>query len=91
LDPKEQLKEVIKRFDLLKHLKPFHRCLKCNALLSQIEKQRVLDQLMPLTRIYYDDFSICTSCNQIYWKGSHFDRMNEFLKLIIQEINISTR
>ena len=34
---------------------------------------------------YYNKFRICTNCNQIYWKGSNYKRLKEFLDDIIQK------
>jgi uncharacterized protein with PIN domain len=49
--PLEQTVEVLRRFNLLPTLAPFTRCLHCNALLEQVEKSEVIDQLEPLTKI----------------------------------------
>jgi hypothetical protein len=35
----------------------------------------VFDRLEPLTKLYFDEFQICPACKQIYWKGSHYERM----------------
>ncbi len=75
LDPLEQLPEVIERFDLVKRIAPFHRCLRCNHPLEPVAKEDVLERLEPLTRLYFDEFQICPACKQIYWKGSHYERM----------------
>jgi len=75
LVPREQLAEVIARFQLRRWIKPFQRCIRCNHQLQPVRKEDVIDRLEPLTRRYFDDFRICPSCLQIYWKGSHFDRM----------------
>jgi uncharacterized protein len=75
LDPLEQLTEVIQRFDLAGRIIPFQRCMRCNHPLETISKEEVLDRLEPLTKLYFDDFKICPACKQIYWKGSHYDRM----------------
>ncbi|MEN8259598.1 MAG: Mut7-C RNAse domain-containing protein [Pseudomonadota bacterium] len=79
MDPEEQLREVIRRFDLTAHIRPFHRCLMCNGRISQVAKEEVVDLLEPLTRLYYDDFFRCLECGKIYWRGSHFDHMTESL------------
>ena len=34
-----------------------------------------LDLLPPLTRRTYQDFSRCTDCGRVYWKGAHFGRL----------------
>jgi uncharacterized protein len=74
-DPLEQTIEVLRRFDLLPILAPFTRCLRCNASLNPVQKTEIVDKLEPLTRIYYDDFRRCTDCGQIYWRGSHFAKL----------------
>src|SRR4051812_30683549 len=52
----EQAAEVIARFELRDALRPFTRCANCNGELAQVSKADVLEQLEPLTKIYYDDF-----------------------------------
>ncbi|HEX2996864.1 MAG TPA: Mut7-C RNAse domain-containing protein [Anaerolineales bacterium] len=78
-DPLEQLSEVIQRFDLAKRIVPFHRCLRCNHPLEPVSKEAVLDRLEPLTKLYFDEFQICPACKQIYWKGSHFEKMQDLV------------
>lgn len=85
LDPHEQLKEVIERFDLRSRLAPFHRCLRCNHPLEPVAKEVVFDRLEPLTRLYFDEFQICPSCAQIYWKGSHYEKMQKLVEAIIEK------
>lgn len=75
LEPQEQLREVVRRFDLLRRARPFHRCLRCNHLLERVEKSAVLDRLEPKTKLYYEEFVRCPVCDQVYWQGSHYERM----------------
>ena len=81
-NPLEQTIEVMRRFNLASVSSPFSRCLRCNALLEPAEKQKVISQLEPLTRIYYDEFRRCTGCAQVYWPGSHFTKLEKRLELI---------
>ena len=74
-NPREQTLEVLRRFELASALAPFTRCLSCNAALRPIDKAEVFDQLKPLTKIYYEQFRRCAGCGQIYWQGSHFDKL----------------
>lgn len=78
--PKQQVAEVLDRFDLYDDAEPFSRCVNCNGELFKVDKAEVIDQLEPLTRKYYDDFKICEDCGQIFWPGSHFERANKLLK-----------
>jgi uncharacterized protein len=80
LDPHEQLAEIVEHYELLQAIRPFTRCPRCNALLETVEKAQVVDRLEPLTRLYFDEFAACTACSQIYWKGSHYQHIQEFLR-----------
>lgn len=81
-DPRLQAVEVLKRFKLQGQVKPFQRCLRCNSPLQVVSKQDILDRLEPLTKLYYDEFHICPSCSQIYWKGSHYEHMLEMIEAL---------
>ena len=74
-EPLEQTIEVLHRFDLAAALVPFSRCLRCNARLERVEKAVVLEQLEPLTKLYYNEFRRCAACGQLYWRGSHFSKL----------------
>jgi uncharacterized protein with PIN domain len=74
-NPFEQTVETIRRFELVPGLAPFTRCLRCNGILNRTEKEVVIDQLEPLTRLYYDAFTRCPSCGQTYWRGSHIAKL----------------
>lgn len=74
-DPEEQTVEVIKRLDLRERLAPLTRCVRCNGELAAVGKQEVLDQLEPLTRRHYEEFSRCSGCGRVYWAGSHHARL----------------
>lgn len=87
LDPEIQAHEVLRRFQLRECITPFHRCLLCNSLLQTAEKEQLLPQLQPLTRQYFDEFRVCPDCNQIYWKGSHYDHMLELIKRITERLD----
>jgi uncharacterized protein len=80
LDPLEQLTEVVHRFELTKRIRPFHRCLRCNHPLEPVDKETILDRLEPLTKKYFDEFHMCPDCRQIYWKGSHYERMARLIQ-----------
>ena len=83
LNSNEQLNEVVKRYGLVKWVRPFQRCMNCNHPLEPVEKETVLEKLEPLTKKHYHEFKLCPVCEQVYWKGSHYERM---LK-VIEEIS----
>ena len=78
-NPVEQFGEVVRRFDLSIFFKPFHRCINCNGLIRKTTKKSVLNVLQPKTKEFYHEFYQCESCDKVYWKGSHFGKMQSFL------------
>jgi uncharacterized protein len=82
-DPLEQTRGVLRRFDL--SIAPFTRCLRCNAWLEAVEKDKIVDRLEPLTKIHYRQFRRCTGCSQIYWPGSHFKKLETRIVALSEE------
>jgi uncharacterized protein with PIN domain len=80
--PREQVVEVVNYFDLIPLMIPFRRCVHCNDLLQTVSKEQILHRLLPETRQYHNEFYICLACNRIYWKGSHYQRMSNFIETI---------
>jgi len=85
-DPRKQLDEVIRRFDLRKQIIPFGRCTRCNGRVEAVDKKSVEHLLEPKTRLYFDEFWQCTDCGQVYWEGSHVKHM---LRLTDEVMNSS--
>lgn len=84
-DPLRQVIEVLRRFHLFEAIAPLQRCLRCNGLLQPIDKDAIGDRLLPLTRQYYHNFSICQACTQIYWQGAHYERIQRLIQSIRQQ------
>lgn len=81
-DLRAQLTEVLHRFDLYRLVRPFCRCLRCSRLLEPVPKEEVTDRLPPKVREYFDEFCFCPGCGRIYWKGSHYEHMEHFVREI---------
>lgn len=77
--PRDQLLEVIRAFQLEGHIRPFTRCMVCNAPVSAVEADAVADRLPCRVRTSQRDFRRCIGCGRIYWEGSHFRRMTLLL------------
>jgi uncharacterized protein with PIN domain len=73
--PGEQVKEVLDRFDLLAQVRPFQRCMVCNAPIDQVDKSAVLSSLPRKVRELHDEFFRCSGCRKVYWKGTHYQEM----------------
>lgn len=84
-DSKKQLRAVLRRFKLYPLISPWRRCLRCNGPLHPVAKEDIIDRLEPKTKIYYNEFHKCRSCDHIYWKGSHYAHMQAFLDEVMYE------
>ncbi len=85
-DPEKQALEVIRRLDLRQRLAPLTRCVRCNGKLTSVTKDEVIDQLEPLTRRYYEEFSRCAECGRIYWPGSHYEKLVRLVERIREQL-----
>lgn len=93
-NPQQQIIEVLQRFDLSKLISPFKRCLRCNGLLESVEKQSIIHQVPENVRCLrrqatlLDEFQRCQDCNRIYWKVSHYERLQQFIDEVL-DLSIS--
>jgi len=62
VDPEEQAREVLRRFDLAGRIQLFQRCPVCNGALHSVPKADILAQLEPLPRQHYEEFWRCAAC-----------------------------
>jgi hypothetical protein len=86
----EQTFEVVRRFKLSELMAPFTRCLRCNARLQRVAKADIIEQLEPLTKIYYERFRRCHGCGQVYWAGSHFGKLKKRIEAIQKRLAAKT-
>ena len=83
-DPEQQIVEIMRRFDLFKLVSPFVRCLRCNGLLETVAKKSIVEQLPETVVSEMHDFHRCQNCNQIYWQGSHYQKLQEFISQVLK-------
>ncbi len=83
LKPQKRLIEVADRYNLRDQMALFKHCMKCNGRLHPVAKAQIIDQLPPGTASYYDRFHQCAACDQIYWKGAHYQRMQRLLDMLL--------
>ena len=80
-EPRQQLLEVVKRFDLAGSLRPFTRCVNCNSVLEPASRDSVWEQVPPRIR-GKSSFRTCPSCRRVYWEGTHHERMSILLRWV---------
>ena len=82
VDYKEQIRQVVRTFDL-KDFRIFSRCVECNTLLEDVDKETVFEKVPPFVYLTQDRFAACPSCNRVYWHGTHADKMLERIQLAL--------
>lgn len=85
-DPEKQLVEVLGRYGPSELEGRFQRCLRCNEPLVEIAKDEIIDRLQPKTIEHYSQFSICPACQRIFWKGSHYQKMERLIARLQTQI-----
>lgn len=84
-NPQRQIAEIVGRYGLRTSIETLRRCIRCNGLLRPVSKESILDRLAPKTAAYYSEFSLCDSCDQIYWRGSHYEHMRNFIDSLLRD------
>jgi uncharacterized protein len=85
-DPKVQIIEVMTQYNMADRVTPFKHCISCNGTLNPVEKAAIIDQLPEQSARYFDEYHQCTACNKIYWKGSHYERMQDIIKNVMDSL-----
>jgi uncharacterized protein with PIN domain len=86
-DPRRQLLEVLRRFQLFDRARPLTRCPRCNGVLEPVAKRQVESELPHYTRLKYSQFSRCLRCRQVYWKGAHHGGLRSLLASVGMEMD----
>jgi uncharacterized protein len=79
-NPEKQIREIVGYYDLLPLIDAFRRCAKCNGSLVDVDKEAISDRLPPMADEYFDHFRICEGCQQVYWRGSHVERVEKLIE-----------
>ena len=81
-ESRRQVMEVVRRFDLVRAMRPFTKCMACNGILQAVEKELVRGRVPPRIWDQREEFQECTVCGRVYWKGSHYERMRRWIQEI---------
>ena len=76
----KQLREVVQKFDLYSQFKSFTRCMTCNTELVPKNREEIIHLVQQDIMQYFNEFFFCPACRKVYWKGSHFKRMESFIR-----------
>jgi uncharacterized protein with PIN domain len=82
----EQLEQVAATYGLRMD-EPMSRCTLCNGPLRAVTREEIGPQVPERVRASHEEFYICQNCGQVYWKGSHWERINERLRRVLTADN----
>jgi uncharacterized protein with PIN domain len=72
LGKQEQLAFVLRRLNL-PMCEP--RCMACGGQLAEMPKERLRDRVPPRTFAWLEHFYECVRCGQLFWQGTHWQRV----------------
>ena len=79
IDIDEQIKAVLGDLEFDKS-QILSRCIICNSEVEEILKDEIKEKVPKKVFENCKEFWFCKSCNKIYWKGSHYEKMIEKIK-----------
>ncbi|NCT66893.1 MAG: Mut7-C ubiquitin/RNAse domain-containing protein [Rhodanobacteraceae bacterium] len=85
LKPEQQVREIVRRLDLARSVRPFTRCLCCNTPTRAADKEEVAQRLPPSVRAQHTRFTACDGCGRVFWEGSHWRRMRALVDAVLAE------
>lgn len=83
-DLDEQLKKIISTYPVKKEM-VLSRCSLCNTPLVKVEKTEVKGKVPSKVFAAHNNFWYCKKCDKIYWKGSHWVRIEEKMKELTEK------
>lgn len=61
------------------------RCMACGGKLVEVPKEQVADRVPPRTFAWLERFWECIRCRQVFWHGTHWNRITEALRLAYRQ------
>jgi uncharacterized protein with PIN domain len=83
-DSREQIRQVIETLSLDYRTGLFTRCMECNTTLEERTVEQVRDRTPLRVLKTQTEFKECPFCHRIYWKGTHWQAMNEKLANLME-------
>lgn len=86
--PQTQIIEILARFKLVDEIQFCSRCMDCNIPIIPVTKEKVLERIPLKARQFYNEFYLCPNCEKVFWKGTHYERMQEMLEGWKKQLNV---
>ena len=85
---REQVQEVMNRFDLWDRVNPNSRCIECNRPLKALPKTKAKNLVTPFIYKTAGSFALCPGCGRVYWRGTHLKDMESKIRGILKNRKI---
>jgi uncharacterized protein with PIN domain len=56
------------------------RCMACGGVLVARAKDEVRPRIPPRTALWKDDYFVCAGCDRLFWRGTHWERIEATLR-----------
>jgi uncharacterized protein len=79
----EQVRRVLKNFDLRAAARPFTRCVECNVPLAPLSRDNAANLVAPSVLERGCDFALCPECGRVFWEGTHHADMESKIAALL--------
>jgi uncharacterized protein with PIN domain len=79
-DLKTQLAQVIEEAELRPKIKTSVRCPRCNEGLKAVQREQIRGLVPKYVYATQREFSRCPRCERIFWRGTHWQRIERRLR-----------
>lgn len=75
----DQVAQMVVQLGISLDREPFTRCLTCNTPIQSLGREDAQSRVPSYVYKTREEFFECPDCAQVYWQGTHVDRMDERL------------
>jgi uncharacterized protein with PIN domain len=61
----------------------------CGGALEAVAKDTVRERIPPRTAAWKDEYFLCAACGRLFWKGTHWERIERRLRESIGALSAS--
>jgi uncharacterized protein with PIN domain len=79
----QQLRLVLREFGLSTRAP---RCMSCGGELLRRDKESLKDRIPPRTYLWLDEYFVCARCDQLFWRGTHWQRIASELNSLLDSL-----
>jgi len=85
---KEQVREVLDRFDLWDRIRPNSRCIECNRILKALPREKAKNLVTDFVYKTAGSFALCPGCGRVFWRGTHLKDMETKIDELLKQRKI---